>query len=415
MGSPQGILFGQKAPTVGFEPENVIGDSAPIVSRRNRRSQIAQTAPTTAVDLHQRYVNSTHVPSPADARLELDRARTLNALIAKRQQERLHTQKLLSGAALAESLGALDVRDPEYAVKSSKIFSQYSDGADTQAAKDVAAMKHSEFTAFTTANDKHREAVYHATLTKRVAPLLGSDQVPSALKDTLINDDGSFNAAAIAQAEKLHSSGGSGAGKEFYADLGKKHGYTRNDLDAVVANPSLVKYMGPDGPVTAEAVKGKEKDFRAVADLPNGGTLNLPLPEFNSLASTHKNLNRAGTQSADDLAAQEQVFRDRAVMETTLATQGLVPASATPSGYDSWKAAQPRPYTPTPPGEGNAALPATDYAAPSPAATPAPAVSDPISFLKRALGTAPAATPAPSPVAAASGLPDDEENRLNGT
>lgn len=420
MGSPTGIVFGQRAPSLSFTPDDVLGDNSPaLVVRgglgRGRRTQVLATPPAqpppTAANLYQEHTSSTHVPSFSDQRLELERARTLNTLIAQQHKDRTETRQLVAGAALAEELGQLDVNDPHYRVKVAKLFTQYPEGVNSPAAKAVAEMKHAEFTDFNKSQSEHRTAVYNATLQKRIEPLLSSDHVPFALKNQLMNEDGSFNANAVQQAEALHSSGGGKSGDEFYSKLQKEHGLTKSDLDSAVADPSAVKYMGPKGPVSAEAVRGKEEYYRASGTLPTGGVLDLPLDKFNALISTHKNLERQPPTSPVDVAAQEQVFRDRATMEATLASAGTTPVSAAPPGYAAWKAAGGTAPAAPPV---IASPPAIAAPAAAPPAAPAPSLA-PIDFLHRALGTAPAATPAPSPVAAASpsGLPDDVDAKLN--
>jgi hypothetical protein len=347
--------------------------------------------------------------------LFLERARTIDGLVAQHHKDRMETRKLMAGAALAESLGGLDARDPNFGLKSAKLFSAYAEGADSPAAKAVATMKNAEFTAIQTAQANGRQAAYTATLQKRIGPLMASDAVRFGIKNQLINSDGTFNADAVERAEALHLASGGKAGAEFYDNLQKEHGLTRADLDSAIADPGsdqhtgAVKYIGTTGPVSAKDAVGKEGELRAVGSLPNGtlptgAVLNLPLEKFNEAVTTHKNLSRQPGMSPDDLAAQAQVFRDRLTMEKTLQTEGLTPASAAPAGYDAWRAAQrtaPAPAAPS---------------APVPAATPAPAPTlAPIDFLRRALGITPAATPAASPVAAVSGLPDATDENLDAT
>jgi hypothetical protein len=356
--------------------------------------------------------------------------------MAQQHKDHAETRKLMAGAALAEELGGLDARDPEFHVKAAKLMTQYAEGIDAPVAKVVGMMKKSEFENYRKADADHRDAIFKSVLAKRIEPLMASDAVPFELKNQLVDSQGNFNAAAVERAEALHSGGGGKAGAEFYAGLRKEHGLTKNDLDYLVANPGsdqqagAVKYIGKDGPVTAEAAKGKENEFRAVGDLPNGGLINIPLVKFNEILNTHKNLNRTGTASAEDIAAQAQEFRDRAVMEATLATVGATPASPTPPGYAEWKSAQPPGtfYKPTPAGEGTT-LPTTDYSSGTapPSALPVDGSGsggagstkmDPLDYLHKALGNtppspAPTATPAPSPVAATP-LPSYEAWRTSG-
>ncbi|MEY2502271.1 MAG: hypothetical protein QOI07_2605 [Verrucomicrobiota bacterium] len=354
MGSPQGIVFGQRAPSLSFTPDDVLGDTSPVIVRgRNRRSVATPVqTPTTAAELYQQhYVDSTHVPNPADQRLELERARDLNSHIAQHHKDRMLTRQLVAGAALAEGLGELDARDPHYRVKAAKLFVQYPEGANSPAAEAVSKMKQAEFAAVQTAQANRRQAVFTATLQKRIEPLLSSEHVPFELKNQLMNQDGTFNADAVKNAEALHSANGGKSGDEFYSALLKNHGLNKADLDSVVADPSLVSYFGPlnakhpdkgFGKVSSDTVLGQEDKYRAMATLPNGGTpLNLPLNVFEALVNTHKNLSRIGAPAgaAAPTPEQEQEFRDRATMEASLATVGATPASAEPPGYRAWKTA----------------------------------------------------------------------------
>jgi hypothetical protein len=303
------------------------------------------------VSLYQQHAALGHAPNAADQRVELDRARTINTLIAQQHKDRMETRKLMAGAALAEELGQLDVNDPHYRVKAAKLFVQYPEGVNSPAAKAVAEMKQAEFSDVNKAQSDARTAVFNATLQKRIAPLLGSEHVPFALKNQLMDASGNFDASAVERAEALHSANGGKSGDEFYAGLLKNHGLTPNDLDSVVADPSLVSYFGPlnakhpdkgFGKVSSDTVLGQEDKYRAMATLPNGGTpLNLPLNVFEALVNTHKNLSRFGAPAGSVAPTPEQVqeFKDRATMEATLATVGATPASAEPPGYASWKTA----------------------------------------------------------------------------
>jgi hypothetical protein len=357
MGSPQAITFGQRAPSLSFTPDDVLGDSSPIIVRgRNRRSIVTTPSaktPLTAADVYQQHYidQSAHVPSPSDQRRELDLARALNSHITQLHKDRAETRQLVAGAALAEELGQLDVNDPHYRVKAANLFVQYPEGVNSPAAETVGKMKQAEFAAVQTAQANRRQAVFTATLQKRIEPLLSSEHVPFELKNQLMNQDGTFNADAVKQAEALHSANGGKSGDEFYAGLLKNHGLTPNDLDSVVADPSLVSYFGPlnakhpdkgFGKVSSDTVLGQEDKYRAMATLPNGGTpLNLPLNVFEALVNTHKNLSRFGAPAGAvaPTPEQEQEFRDRAMMEASLVTVGATPASAEPPGYAAWKTA----------------------------------------------------------------------------
>lgn len=318
---------------------------------------IAATPPTTgatplaATELYRRhYLNSDHVPNPADQRLELERARIINSQTAQQHKDRMEARQLVAGAALAEELGGLDVRDPQYRVKAAKLFAQYHEGVNAPAAQAVAKMKMSEFSDMNRAQSEHRTAVYNATLQKRIAPLLGSDAVPFDLKNQLMDMDGNFSADAVRQAEALHSANGGKSGAEFYSSLLKNHGLTQNDLDSVVADPSLVSYFGPFipkhpdkgfGKVSSDTVLGQEDKYRALATLPNGGTpLNLPLNVFEALVNTHKNLSRQNPAAVAPTQASEQSFLDRQVQEASAKANNLPLITAAAPGYAEWLASK---------------------------------------------------------------------------
>jgi hypothetical protein len=355
--SPTGIVFSKPRPTLGFTPENVL----------NTGFVPGLKSPTVA-ELYKEHSTSGHVPSPADQRLELERLRTIDSLVARQHKDRVESRRLLAGAALAEGLGELNVSDPQFRVKTAKLFLQFPEGADSAAAKTVAGMKNEEFSTYQKAQTTHREAVYNATLSKRIDPLLASDRVPFALKNQLIDAaTGDFNANAVEKAEALHNAGGGKSGAEFYAALLKGHGLEKSDLDYVVANPSAVTYRGPldatnpkskYGQVSAETVLGRENFYRAVGVLPNNGTLNLPLNTFSALVATHKNLTRQEAIVAP-AQADEQGFLDRQTQENSATANGVPLITARPTGYTDWLAAKP------------AAAPAAAATKP-PVATPTP-------------------------------------------
>jgi len=329
MSAPQAITFGKRRAALGTTPENVLGAGF-----------VPGLVVPTAADLYEKhYVNSNHVPAPADQRLELERARTINAVVARRQQDRIAARKLMAGAALAEALGELDHTDPKFELNRARLYTQYAEGADSQAVKSVDDLKGSNFDNHRKAIADHREAAYKSLLSKRVGPLLGSDAIPFPLKNQLLDRDGNFDLDAIEKAEAIHSASGGKDGAEFYSKLRKDHGLTRADLDLVVANPALVTYHGVTGQVSSETVAGQESQFRARGTLPNGGVLDLPLDKFGDLVVTHKNLSRQGAVGVvAPSQSQERAFSDRQTQEASAKTNGLPLITAPPAGYAEWLA-----------------------------------------------------------------------------